>query len=104
MLYRSVSRDTLYVYPLQQPVSDQGKIKERLEGKSKVASSRYSETVCKQSCTPVVVRAHARLMFVLLSVASVVEPEGVVKKVFLSASGWTARLGGRRVCMNTVLR
>lgn len=32
VLYRSVSRDTLFIYPLQRPVSDQGKIKERLEG------------------------------------------------------------------------
>ncbi|CAM9434496.1 unnamed protein product [Hapterophycus canaliculatus] len=32
VLYRAVSRDTLFLYPLQQPVSDQGKLKERLEG------------------------------------------------------------------------
>lgn len=34
VLYRSVSQDTLFIYPLQRPVSDQGKIKERLEGEN----------------------------------------------------------------------
>ena len=36
VLYRSFSRDTLFVYPIQRPVSDQGNIKERLEGKRRL--------------------------------------------------------------------